>query len=104
MAVRLFFIASMAVRGWLMESTGKLNSSPVRAKATVLATADYRRLPPFGQERPATPCVVGLCYYSTSSPVRVKANVLATADYRRLPPFGQERPATLCVVGLCYLL
>ena len=34
-------------------------SSPIRAKESVLATADYWHLPPFGQERPATLRVFG---------------------------------------------
>ena len=83
-------------------------SSPVRLKVTVLATADYRLLPPFGRERLATLCVsgtelllcvFGFCYYSASSPVKSRASVLATADYWRLPLIGQEQPATLCVFG-----
>ena len=70
-------------------------SSPLRAKASVLATADYWHLPPFGQERPATLrvfgtelllCLFGFCYYSASCPVWARASVLAKADHRRLPP------------------
>ena len=61
-------------------------SSPVRAKVTVLATADYRRLPPvWAGATGYAVCGLGLCYYSASSPVRAKATVLATTDYRRLP-------------------
>ena len=53
-------------------------SSPVRVKSAVLTTADYRHFPPFGQERPAMPCVDWLrLLQRLFPPVRAKATVLA---------------------------
>ena len=98
--------------------------SPLRRKATVLAMAVYRRLPPFGQGRPATLCLFGIkllvCVFGTEllwrlSPLRAKASVLANVRLRSVwfdlnnysasscspvpPPFGQERPVTPFVIG-----
>ena len=107
--------ATRTCNGWLTLSLGKrlvsklnafvwwllLHPFPRWGKGCCLATADYRHLPPFGQERPAV-CVwswaiavFDLSYCSASSPGRVKGAVLATAEHRRLPPVGLERPATL---------
>ena len=49
---------AIAVCGWNWAIAACL--SPLRAKATILATAVHQGLPPFGQGRPATPCVVWL--------------------------------------------
>ena len=55
-------------------------SSPIRAIASVLATADYWHLPPFGQERPVITALRYVClelsYCGAFSPVKGESSGL----------------------------